>query len=122
MRQEIYDDPNDFADWNTAATSRCFIHLCNSFVWRQVTGSNPPHPPFTTKEYAKSGMPWFDYYRDDLRAVDGSKILDGVKSVAKLGKAKGTAPLPENTTISPALIVQYGNARRPTEVREWVEQ
>lgn len=121
MRQEIYDDPHDFTDWNTAATSRCFIHLCNSLVWRQITGSNPPHPPLTAKEYAKSGIPWFDYYRDDLRAVDGSKILGGVKSVAQLGKAKGTAPLPDNTTIAPELIVQYGNARRPDEVREWVE-
>lgn len=121
MRQEIYDDPHDFADWNTAATSRCFIHLCNSLVWRQITGSNPPHPPLTAKEYAKSGIPWFDYYRDDLRAVDGSKTLGGVKSVAQLGKAKGTAPLPDNTTIAPELIVQYGNARRPDEVREWVE-
>jgi hypothetical protein len=44
-----------------------------------------------------------------------------VKSVAQLGKAKGTAPLPDNTTIAPELIVQYGNARRPDEVREWVE-
>jgi hypothetical protein len=121
MRQEIYDDPHDFTDWDTTATSRCFIHLCNSLVWRQITGSNPPHPPLTAKEYAKSGIPWFDHYRDDLRAVDGSKILGGVKSVAQLGKAKGTAPLPDNTTITPELIVQYGNARRPDEVREWVE-
>ena len=121
MRQEIYDDPNDFADWNTAVTSRCFVHLCNSLVWRQITGKNPPHPPLTAKEYANAGIPWFDYYRDDLRAVDGSKILGGVKSVVQLGKAKGTAPLPDNTTIAPELIVQYGNARRPDEVREWVE-
>lgn len=122
MRQEIYDDPNDFADWDTATTSRCFIHLCNSLVWRQITGSNPPHPPLTAKEYAKSGIPWFDYYRDDLRAVDGSKILGGIKSVLQMGKAKGAAPLPDNSSVSPELIVQYGNARRPDEVREWVEQ
>ena len=121
MRQEIYDDPHDFAEWNTTATSRCFIHLCNSLVWRQITGSNPPHPPLTAKEYAKSGIPWFDYYRDDLAPRDGSKILGGVKSVAQLGKTNGSAPLPENTTIEPELIVQFGNARRPDEVREWVD-
>ena len=121
MRQEIYADPHDFADWDTATTRRCFVHLCNSQVWRQITGSNPPHPPLTAKEYAKSGIPWFDYYRDDLPAVDGSKILDGVKSIAELGEVKGTAPLPDNSTITPELIVQYGNARRPDEVREWSE-
>lgn len=121
MRQEIYDDPHDFADWNTTATSRCFIHLCNSLVWRQITGCNPPQPPLTAKEYAKARIPWFDYYRDDLHAVDGSKILGGVKSVGQMGKAKGTAPLPDNATIEPELIVQFGNARRPNEVREWVQ-
>lgn len=121
MRQEIYDDPHDFADWETGITSRCFVHLCNSQVWRQITGSNPPHPPLTAREYAKSGIPWFDYYRDDLRAVGGSKILDGVKSVAELGKTKGASPLPDNPTIAPELIVQYGNTRRPDEVREWSE-
>jgi len=121
MRQEIYGDPNDFADWDTAITSRCFVHRCNSQVWRQITGNNPPHPPLTAKEYGKSGIPWFDYYRDDLRAVDGSKILNGVKSVAEMGNAKGTAPLPDNSTSAPDLIVQCGNARRPDEVREWNE-
>ena len=119
MRQEIYDDPNDFADWDTATTSRCFVHLCNSQVWRQITGSNPPHPPLTAKEYAKSGIPWFDYYRDDLPALAGSKILEGIKSVAELGKTKGTSPLPDNSTIAPETIIQYGNTRRPEEVREW---
>jgi hypothetical protein len=121
MREEIYDDPNDFAEWDTGTKSRCFIHLCNSLVWRQITGSNPPHPPLTAKEYAKSGIPWYDYYRDDLRAVDGSKILSGIKSVLQMGKTKGTSPLPDNSSISPEIIVQYGNGRRPDEVREWVE-
>lgn len=121
MRQEIYQDPHDFTDWDTGITARCFVHLCNAPVWRQITGSNPPHPPLTTMEYAKSGIPWFDYYRDDLRALEGSEILDGVKSVAQMGKAKGASPLPGDTGIAPELIIQHGNARRPDEVREWTE-
>ncbi len=121
MRQEIYEDPHDFADWDCSATNRCFVHLCNSLVWRQITGSNPPHPPFSSREYARAGVPWFDYYRDDWAALEGSEILAGVKSVAALGKKKGAAPLPENASIDPHLVVQYGNARRPDEVREWAE-
>ncbi len=121
MRQEIYQDPHNFEDWDSRVTRRCFIHLCNSLVWRQITGSNPPQPPLTADEYSRAGVPWFDYYRDDLRPVRGSKMLNAVKSIVQLGKLKGTAPLPENTSISPELIVQYGNARRPDEVREWVE-
>ena len=121
MHQEIYKDPHDFADWDTTITARCFVHLCNAPVWRQITGSNPPHPPLTATEYAKSGIPWFDYYRADLRSLEGSEILAGVKSVAQMGKAKGASPLPDDTSIAPELVVQYGNARRPDEVREWME-
>ncbi|MEP6672785.1 MAG: hypothetical protein ABJF10_26710 [Chthoniobacter sp.] len=119
MRQEVFKDRRDFADWDTSLPSRCFVHLCNSQVWRQITGSNPPHPPLTAREYSRQGIPWFDYYRDDLGAVSGSEVLAGVKSVLEMGKAKQTAPLPDNASVTPEVIVQYGNARRPDEVREW---
>lgn len=82
----------------------------------------PPHPPFTSREYKKAGVPWFDYYRDDLSARPGSKALKKVKSVLALGKQKGEKPLPENDSVETDLVVQYGNARRPGEVREWVGQ
>ncbi|MDP6057882.1 MAG: hypothetical protein QGH33_03265 [Pirellulaceae bacterium] len=39
MRQEIYDDPYDLSDWDTANGSRCFIYLTNSLVWRAMTVS-----------------------------------------------------------------------------------
>jgi hypothetical protein len=122
MRQEIFEDRHDFLDWDLSMTTRCFVHLCNSLVWRQVTGSNPPHPPFTAKEYANAGVPWFDYYRDDLSALSGSTVLDKVKSVLAFGQAKGEKPLSDNSSIEPELIVQYGNARRSDEVQEWVEK
>ncbi len=122
MRQEIYSDPNSFHDWDQSASGRCFVHLCNSLMWRQITGANPPHPPFTAKEYAAQGVPWFDYYRDDLAAAPGSAILDGVKSVFDLGKIKGEKPLPDNPSLEPGLTIQYGNTRRPHEVREWAER
>lgn len=123
MRQEVFKDTHDFSDWDLSLSSRCFVHLCNSLMWRQVTGSNPPHPPFTAKEYKRSGVPWFDYYRDDLSALPGSTVLDNkVKSVFALGQAKGEKPLADNSSIEPELVVQYGNTRRPDEVREFVEK
>ncbi len=122
MRQEIYEDPNDFQDWDQSSSSRCFVHLCNSLMWRQITGANPPHPPFTAREYATGGVPWFDYYRDDLQAVPGSTILDGVKSVFGLGEIKCEKPLPDNPSLETNVTIQYGNARRPDEVREWAER
>ena len=121
MQQEIYRDPRQFADWDQTQTCRCFVHLCNSLVWRQVTGTNPPHPPLTAKEYQQARIPWFDYYRDDLKPLKGSKRLAGVKSVAQLGQEKNSQPLPENSSIAPELIVQYGNTRRPGEIREFLD-
>jgi hypothetical protein len=121
MRQEIYRDPHDFDEWDQRQSARCFVHLCNSLIWRQITGQNPPSPPLTAQEYKRAGIPWFDYYRDDLEALKGSKRLGAVKSVAQLGQENGKQPLAENTTVEPSLIVQYGNTRRPVEVREFLE-
>jgi hypothetical protein len=122
MRQEVFRDHHDFSDWDLSVTSRCFVHLCNSLEWRQITGTNPPHPPFTAKEYAKGRVPWFDYYRDDLSAVSGSTVFDKLRSVFALGQVKGEKPLSDNSSIEPEFLVQYGNARRRDEVREFVEQ
>jgi hypothetical protein len=72
-------------------------------------------------EYKQAHIPWFDYYRDDLKPLKGSEHLAGVKSVAELGKEKSSEPLPENSFITPELIVQYGNTRRPGEIREFLD-
>ena len=121
MRQEIYEDTNPITAWDQTQTRRCFIHLCNSLTWRQFTHTNPPHPPLTAKEYQSAGIPWFDYYRDDQTPLKGSKTLAKLKSVLQLGKEKNTQPLPENTPITPETIIQYGNTRRPGEIREFLD-
>ena len=107
MRQEIYEDPHPFEDWDTSHPVRCFVHLCNALDWRKLTNEDPPHPPFTPKEYETCGIPWFDYYRDDLKVLEGSEQLAGVKSIAQLDKGL------KGITITPKKIIQYGNTRRP---------
>jgi len=89
MKQEIYDDSFKLEDWELDHSSRCFVHLTNSLVWRQITGKNPPTVPPTVKEYTDAGLPWFDYYDDKLSAVKGSDKLKEMKSVSALGKEKG---------------------------------
>lgn len=121
IRQEIYRDPYPFEAWDQSQTSRCFVHLCNSMVWREIIGTNPPHPPLTAREYKEAGIPWFDYYRDDMKPLKGSKRLGGVKSVTQLGEENGKQPLPENASINPNIIIQYGNTRRPGEIREFLD-
>lgn len=119
MRQEIYRDPYPMEAWDMDRNSRCFVHLCNSMQWRQVTGSNPPHPPITSAEYRRAGMPWFDHYRDDLPALPGSEALDGVKTVAQLTKEKQLQPLVGNESMDTPEPVQLGPGQRPRPIREF---
>lgn len=118
MRQEIEEDPYDLADWDLRNSSRCFVHLTNSLVWRAITGDEPPTTPPTATEYAQAGLPWFEYYSDG-KAVEGGERLGHVKSVAQLGKEKGEVPLPENQSVTPARIIALREGLTTGQVREW---
>jgi hypothetical protein len=118
MRQEIYADSFDLADWDLESTSRCFVHIANSMVWRAVTGENPPTTPPTAKEYTQLGLPWFDYYDSDATALDGAAKLGRMKSIVEMGKKKGDVPLPENESITPEKIVQIRKSLKKGQVRE----
>jgi hypothetical protein len=118
MKQEIYDDPYKLKDWDLKHSSRCFVHIANSLVWRQITGENPPTVPPTAKEYKRAGLPWFDYY-SDAKALKGSKKLAKLKSVATLGKKKGEVPLPENESVTPDHVIKLRKKLANNQVREW---
>lgn len=118
MKQEIYNDPYDLRDWQIDGGGRCFVHLCNSMVWKSMTGSMPPHPAPTAKKYTDSGLPWFDYYDDSMAAVDGSSTLAELKSVTQLGAEKGEVVLPENESVTPGNLVVYRKGLTKGQVRE----
>ncbi len=99
-----------------AHRSRCFVHLCNSLVWREITGQNPPTVPPTAKEYERAGLPWFDYY-SEAPALGGAAKLAGLASVAAMGKNKGDVPLAGNQPVEPKTVVTI-HPRHPDEVRE----
>jgi hypothetical protein len=118
MRQEIYEDQFDLDDWDLDERGRCFVHIANSMVWRSVTGTNPPSPPPTSKEYTQAGLPWFDYYSDSLKAVDGSDVLAKLDSVAAKGAKKGDVPLPENETVDAEFVIKLRAGLKRGQVRE----
>jgi len=118
MKQEIYDDPFDFADWDRSARSRCFVHLTNSLVWEAVTDEKPPTPPPTAKLYTRHGLPWFDYYSEGSRAVDGSTALKQLRSVLEMSAAKGEPALPENERIDADRVVRIRSTTRRPVVRD----
>lgn len=118
MRQQIFDDRRPLEDWDTRVSSRCFVHIANSLAWRHVTGATPPTAPRTAAEYTRHGLPWFDHYAEGRTAVEGSGILNGLKSVLRMGQEKGESPLPENEPADPAYVVPLRAGLAPNEVRE----
>lgn len=115
MRQEISDDPHGLDAWDQRHGSRCFVSLVNSVQWMAITGERPPTEPPTAQVYAKSGLPWFDYYGGDAEAVAGSETLRGLASVSTHAKATGHAPLAGNETVAVPHVVTLG---KPRPVRE----
>lgn len=116
MRQEIAEDPYGPEDWTLEHTSRCFVHLCDSLLWRAITGSAPPSTPATAEEYTRHGLPWFDY---DLEgpALDGPEALAKLRSVLELARERGDVPFADNASPRPDRIVTLHRGRR-SEVRE----
>ena len=41
---EELTDLREVADWDQTHSKCCSVHVCNSSVWRQITGTNPPQP------------------------------------------------------------------------------
>jgi hypothetical protein len=118
MRQEIYEDPFGFEDWDRRTSSRCFVHLANSLMWRAVTGEAPPTVPPTAKRYTSAGLPWYDYYNAGAEALEGSEILDDLRSVIRMGYEKGEYPLPENETARPKRVIRLRRGLSRDQVRE----
>ena len=118
MHQEIYDDPYGLDEWELEATSRCFVHLCNSLVWNSITGSHPPHPAPISKRYTEAGLPWFDYHDETATAVSGAPALANMKSVAELSQERGDVVLPENEPVTPGNLVVYRKGLKRGQVRE----
>lgn len=119
MKQEIYEDTYDLNDWDLDHNSRCFVHIANSMVWRQITGRNPPTVPPTAEEYNRRGLPWYDYY-SDVKAIDGSLTLACMQSVAEIGKEKGATPLPENQGVLPGLVIDIHEKLTKDQVIEFL--
>ncbi len=92
MKQEIYQDKYGAGDWETSQSSRCWIHICNSEKWTEITDEKPPHPPYSVEDYTKAGLPWFEYYGEDS-ALQGSKTLNQVKTISQFPSVQKTTPL-----------------------------
>lgn len=111
MRQEIYEDDYGFDAWDQSTRSRCFVHILNSLQFFAVSGSEPPGEPPTAKQYTNAGLPWFDYYAADQKALEGAKKLAGLDSVAAKKLKKGAGLLKDNDPLSPGFVKKLGEGK-----------
>lgn len=119
MRQEIYEDDYGFDAWDLNLSSRCFVHILNSAQWMVATGKQSHGKPPTASDYTNCGLPWFDYYDDSLKAIEGAKKLAGLDSVAAKTIKLGNKPLAANQSIKPQTVVSLGSISNKISDGQW---
>ncbi len=67
MSQSIYPDPHGIETWDATRTTRLFVHIVNSSIWREITGEEAPPSPITARDYAAHHLPWFELYDEQLQ-------------------------------------------------------
>ncbi len=117
MKQEIYEDPYELADYDQRHGRCCFVTILNSAAWLATTGERAPTEPPTARAYAKAGLPWFDYYDAEAKALGGAATFGKVKSLAWLTKLKGKAPPDIDEPVTVEKLVEIGPSRT-SQVRE----
>ena len=111
MRQEIYEDDYGIEAWDTTVRSRCYVHILNSVQFLSVTGARPLSKPPTARRYTAAGLPWFDYYGGDLKALEGAQELAGLDSVAVKKLKKGEGMLADNEPVEPKVVKRLGKGK-----------
>jgi hypothetical protein len=115
MRQDIYEDEYGIDVWDQNAGSRCFVHLMNSVAYLQATKHLPPQEPPSAANYTKAGLPWFDYFDAERKALAGAAKLAGLDSVAATSIKKGEGPVSGNDPIHSLAVTAVGPSSRIVE-------
>lgn len=99
MKQKVYPDPYGADTWDLTRSGRCFVHLCNSELYTEITGLPAPSSPISADSYRAHGLPWFDVYDEGAAALDTTSTLAAVKSLGELDAEQGAPPEPQHGAI-----------------------
>ena len=100
MKQKVYPDPHGIDTWDRGSSSRVFVHVVSSAMWREITGEEPPTTPVTAKSYADAGLPWFDLYDEGAPTVDPTSTLRRVSSVKEIDATMSALPLQDDAPVA----------------------
>ncbi len=100
MKQKLYPDPYSLETWDQTRTSRVFVHIVNSALWREITGEPAPESPVTAASYAAGGLPWFDLYDEHLPALDPTGALAHVASIKEMDAKTFGQPLQDDDPVA----------------------
>jgi len=104
MKQKIYPDPHGIDTWSSHDTTRVFVHIVNTELWREITGERPSETPVTAKEYARHGLSWFELYDETAPALAGTQALRDVQSIREIDEAKFERPLQDDGSVEPGPV------------------
>jgi hypothetical protein len=90
------------------------VTILDSGVWTAITGEAMPTKPIDAAAYTAAGLPWFDY-QTDQPAIEGSKLLKTVKSIAKVWTSPAVTNAFEDPVGAPN-VKRLGN-RQVREMR-----
>lgn len=108
MRQSIDEDPFALDDWDQGATQRIFVSVFDSLSWQRITGERPPQKAPSATLYAKVGLPWFEYYADRKKPVEGGTKLRALRSLAAMMRAKTGTHLPDSEDVDVGSPLKLG--------------
>jgi hypothetical protein len=121
IRQQVYSDPWSPGDWDLAGAVRIWVHLCDAVAWKNLTGEKMPHKPLKARDYARSGLPWFHYYRADLDVLGGGSVFDKMRSVFA-GRDAKRGLSGKSTSATPLPVKQIGPDKDNGKVSEWSDE
>jgi hypothetical protein len=99
IEQKVYPDPYGSDVWDEAGARRCFVHIVNSELYREITGEPPPPSPVTAREYARRGLPWFELYDECAPSLPAGDTLSKLASVKELDEQRSSLPLQDDEPV-----------------------
>ena len=107
MKQKIYPNAYGFDTWDQESFGRVYVHIVNSMMYREITGTEPPPTPISARQYTQHGLPWFDLYDQEKATVEASNLLSGVKSTGEMDQEMGFLPQQDDGTLEiPAPVIK----------------